>query len=136
MPRYGAESPPRCGGGGELTSPGHAHLPLCHVAADPNHAIAAHDGVHWVWLTQERLSIRGQDASAGEGIPAVAPVRMAVDHPYRLPPPRLLATLLRDHVAAARLGRIHVGGRYARDHYRGAAYFAQHAAEELRGIRL
>src|SRR2546426_12523093 len=79
-PDVAPESPRRRGGSGELTSPCHADLPLFHVATDPNHAIAAHDGVHCVRLTQEGLSIRGQDAGAWEEVPAVPAVQIGRAH--------------------------------------------------------
>src|SRR5258708_9621827 len=108
------------GGSGELTSPCHADLPLFHVATHPNHAIAAHDGVHWVRLTEEGLSVRGQNAGAGVEVPAGPAVRMAVDHPHGLGPPCLLATLPRHHVAAPPVRRIHIGGPAPRRPHRGA----------------
>src|SRR6266700_3398893 len=83
-------------------------LLFLHIPTDPDHVIAAHDGVHRIRLAHERLPVRAEDLGAREIVPAALAIRVAVDHPHCGRPSGVLAGLRGYDARRGRVGELHV----------------------------
>src|SRR6266550_434853 len=110
---------------------GQRNLLLHHVAAEPDHAVAAHDRVHRIRLPRERVRVRARHPGPREVVPAALAIGMTVDHPHSARPSRVLAGLLRHDARRGGMPGLHVRGRDPSHDHGVAMDLPDHAAHEF-----